>query len=404
MSGEPRLRLADNVRIEARATGFDVRRGSQRTFIGSLGLAVLDAFREPRTMANALNALKPRMAGGVAWVETSSDIVNLHRAGILFDADCSAPQPVEPGGRGWAQIGRHVGLLNDSRRVDCFLAAVRAVVKPGDVVLDLGTGTGLLAIAAAQAGASRVYAIEETEIAAVAQANFRANGYEDRIKLIRGRSTHVDLPERADVIVSEIIGTDALGEGIVRLFKDARERLLKPDARFVPHRLQVFALPVAAPEHEVNKAMVTRDLLKTWRSRYGIDFSGTSGRHSNSFTTDPRALAGKAIGTPVLVYDARLATVKQHSIHMDGAFDATASALLNGVLAYFEAETSPGIRLSTHPDRVGADNHWHQRVWLIPEPLGLDAGRRYRLQFSLKHRGRPDGVQVQPMTVATARG
>lgn len=403
MSGEPRLRLADDVRIEAHTDGFDVRSGSQRASIGPLGLAVLDAFRQPRTMANALNSLKPRMAGGVAWVETSSDIANLQRAGILLDADCSVPPPVEAGGRGWARIGRHIALLSDQRRVDCFLAAVRAVVKPGDVVLDLGTGTGLLAIAAAQAGASRVYAIEESEIAAVAEANFRANGCEDRIEIIRGRSTHVDLPERADVIVSEIIGTDALGEGIVRLFKDARKRLLKPDARFVPHRLQIFALPVAVPEHEINKAMVTPNLIKTWRSRYGIDFSGAQKRHPSSFTADPRKLAGKAIGTPVLAYDAKLAAIKQHSIHVEGAFDATASALLEGVLVYFEAETSPSIRLSTHPDRVGADNHWHQRVWLLPEPLRVDAGRRYRLQFSLKHRGRPDGVQVQAMTAATAR-
>ena len=392
-SGTP-LRLAHNLNVECRYSGFDVSKGGRSVVLGPLGLAVLDAFREPCTVAHALSALKPRMAGRGAWVETSKDIVTLRRHGFLLDAEDAASQPVEPAGRAWARIGRHVSLLNDRRRVDSFLAAVRAVVKPGDVVVDLGTGTGLLAIAAAQAGASRVFAIEVTEIGDVAEANFRANGYEDRIKLIRGLSTHVDLPERADVLVSEIIGRDPLGEEMVRAFTDARERHLKPDVRVVPQRLRIFALPVSLPEAEINKARVTRNRLETWRSRYGIDFSGTKKRYARSITTAPRHLAGTAVGTPVLVYDADFATINQYNIHVEGAFDATASALLTGVLIYFEAETGPGIWLSQHPDQADADSCWHQRAWLLPEPLMLEAGRRYRLQYSSDTPGHEDGVQV----------
>jgi len=93
----------------------------------------------------------------------------------------------------------HASMLNDRRRTAGYLASIRDIVKPGDVVVDIGTGTGILAIAAVRAGARHVYAIEEARIARVARTLFEANGMTDHITLIRGRSTEVKLPQRADV-------------------------------------------------------------------------------------------------------------------------------------------------------------------------------------------------------------
>jgi len=96
----------------------------------------------------------------------------------------------------------HASMLNDRRRTAGYLASIRDVVKPGDVVVDIGTGTGILAIAAVRAGARHVYAIEEARIARVARTLFEANGMTDHITLIRGRSTEVRLPQRADVLTN----------------------------------------------------------------------------------------------------------------------------------------------------------------------------------------------------------
>ena len=398
---ETRLRLIDDFHVHVRNGGntVELRAGGEVTLAARSGLAILDAFQKPRTMIEALEALKPAMASSQAWVDAASCIEHLFRAGFLVDAQA----PALAGGRGdgYGSANAYVRFLEDRRRTESFLAGVKAVVRPGDVVLDLGTGIGLLAIAAAQAGASRVYAVEPTGICTLAQANFHANGYGDRITLITGMSTDVELPERADVLLSDLVSNDPLGEQVVQITVDARRRLLKPAARLMPSGVRIYALPVAVPEALLPRDAFTSTRLDTWRQRYGIDFSALAENAPPpppSFTLNPWQLAGRAIGTPVQVFETDLATATADdlAIHADGAFDATEAALLNGVLIYWEAEFGPGRWFSTHPDQVEQDNMWrHLRVWLLPEPFMLEPGRRCHLTYSLQRPGHEDGIQVR---------
>lgn len=409
---DARLRLIDNFQVQVLSGGssLKVREGDRRASVGASGLAVLDAFRVPRTMDDAMAVLGPRLAGSQAWVEAAECISRLHRAGLLVDADDATRTVAEREEherlaarprRGFGGTGIHIHMLNDRRRTESLLAAVRAVVRAGDVVVDLGTGTGVLSIAAAQAGAARVYAIEESGISALAQANFRANGYGDRITLIAGRSTDVTLPERADVLTGELIGNDPLSEGVVQSVLDARKRMLKPTPRVVPRRLRVIALPITVPEAYLRRGTFHPTRLETWQSQYGMDFRALAANAPSipSFFINPWRLSGRAIGTPVPVFDAELAKVATKdglATLREGTFDATARAVLNGVLICFDAELGPGIRLSTHPDHVNRDSHWRHRVWVLPKPIMLEPGRRYRLTYSYRSPAHRDGVQVSP--------
>ena len=108
---------------------------------------------------------------------------------------------------GFDDIAEQVWMLLDEVRVSAYAQAIRATVKPGDVVVDVGTGSGVLAVLAAKAGARKVYAIERGGIADLASRVFHDNGVADRIVLLRGDARDVVIPEPPNVIVTETLGS-----------------------------------------------------------------------------------------------------------------------------------------------------------------------------------------------------
>src|SRR5216684_2505360 len=97
-------------------------------------------------------------------------------------------------------------MIADRVRIEAFTQALRGAIRPGAVVMDIGTGPGIMAVLACQLGASRVYAIEPDEIIQVARTIAAANGCADKIEFFEEVSSRVTLPERADVILSDLRG------------------------------------------------------------------------------------------------------------------------------------------------------------------------------------------------------
>lgn len=147
----------------------------------------------------------------------------------------------------------HDLLLGDDLRMTAFHAAIDEVVRPGHTVLDLGTGTGILAEWALRAGAHNVYAIElNKSLLDVAVTRMKATGYADRFHPIWGLSSNVDLPTAVDVIISETMGNIADNEGFVEIIKDARRRFLTDSGVLIPHRVESYLVPVAAERAHAN--------------------------------------------------------------------------------------------------------------------------------------------------------
>jgi hypothetical protein len=101
---------------------------------------------------------------------------------------------------------------------------------------------------------------------------FEANGVADRVTLIPGWSRQIELPERADLLVAEVIGNEPLEEEILETTLDARRRLLKPGARLVPNALELLARPLLLPEAEIRQRVFGRAAVARWRGLYGMDF------------------------------------------------------------------------------------------------------------------------------------
>ena len=133
-----------------------VMTGANSIRCGPHGLAVLDVFTRPISLRNALERLRPRITGMQDWATTCNAILHLAHQGVLRDPERMGHvlERTDDSGSGAAWI--HIKMLNDRRRVRSYLQGMREVVRAGDVVLDVGTGTGILAIAAAMAGAKHV--------------------------------------------------------------------------------------------------------------------------------------------------------------------------------------------------------------------------------------------------------
>jgi protein arginine N-methyltransferase 1 len=139
-------------------------------------------------------------------------------------------------------------MIGDSTRFNAYAKAIARSVRAGDVVAEIGCGPAVFALLACQAGAKHVYAIETEDIIDVARQIAAANGFADRIQFFQDDSRKVELPERVDVIVSDIRGVLPLFDGALASQQDARRRFLAPNGVMIPRRDILKAAIIEAEE------------------------------------------------------------------------------------------------------------------------------------------------------------
>jgi hypothetical protein len=322
------------------------------------------------------------VAGSQDWIELSSAVHQLLAVGILIEP--GAPERVP---RGYARPPIHAAMLDDEPRTRAFIDALRAVVREDDTVLDIGTGTGVLAAAAALAGAARVWAVESSAIADAAERVLASNGVADRATVIRGRSTSVTLKERCNVLVTEMIGNDPLDEQLLDIVDDAKRRLLTPDARIIPAAIEIVAIPVDVPRRVLERRVFTAERLAEWRSMYGVDLSSLLAVRQSA--SDPfmvrtdEVIAWPRVGSPLTLAAIDLAGPFELHIHERASFEVDRDVERLGIVLAFRATLGPGIVLSTMLDEVSPANHWRYGVW--PAQVRPSLARGATATFDYEH-------------------
>jgi protein arginine N-methyltransferase 1 len=145
--------------------------------------------------------------------------------------------------RGFTNLYEHDKMLADHVRVDTYAEAIAKQVSPGDVVVDLGTGSGVLAFLAAHSGARVVHAIDHSSFIASAREVAADNGITN-VEFHQTHSANFHPSSRVDVIVHEQIGEALFDERMVESILDLRDRVLKPGGRIIPARFELHVDPV----------------------------------------------------------------------------------------------------------------------------------------------------------------
>lgn len=367
------LRLADDLVFRVEGETLHIGRGARQRSLPLASLAVLAALSEPQRFGALLASVGSTATGRLGWIEASARIAELLDAGAIRRVDADDAEVPRPASRG---LGMHLELLDDRERTDAFLAAIAATVRPGDVVVDLGSGSGVLAMAAVRAGAARVYAIEASDFAEVAAAAFSANGMADRITLLRGWSHRLELPERADLLISEILGNDPLGEGVLRFLPDAASRFLKPGGRLLPARLEVMASLLQRPPADLAADRVDAERLGRWRADYGFDFGAVADycrRHvRRRYLRDAELRDWPRLAAPATLLDLALNQRWPEQEQRRLVLPLERPSRLAALALHMRLHFPDGSVLDSDPLR-SRDGNWRCPLFGLPEPDGASA-------------------------------
>jgi protein arginine N-methyltransferase 1 len=253
-------------------------------------------------------------------------------------------------------------MIADSPRLEAYKNAISRAVQPGDSVLEIGCGPGAFALLACQAGARKVYAVDSEEIVHFAREFAAANGFSDRMEFIQSDSRSLQLPERVNVIISDIRGSLPLFGHAIASLEDARQRFLAPGGRLIPQRDTLKAALIEADDFYSK-------LISPWiKSIPSLELSPAlsllrNGSYTSHFSTDQLLTDPQTWAVLDYSKGARPCPVA----NLD--FSVTRVGTAHGICLWFEAELLEGITYSSGPDSSKTVYGQAFLPWLQAVPL-----------------------------------
>jgi tetratricopeptide (TPR) repeat protein len=267
----------------------------------------------------------------------------------------------------------HVPMMNDAPRNDAYYAALQAAVTPDTHLLEIGTGSGLLAMMAAKLGARRVTTCEAIPaIAETARSIVADNGFSEQVTVLSKMSTDlvvgVDMEDRADLLVSEILSSEFLSEGVLPSIEDAKRRLLKPGGRIIPARGSIrFALFGGA---DIGKNVRVDEV-------YGFDLS-----RFNDIIARKQFISRSDLDIELLSDDA---SAFFFDFEKTDQFPAGEERLIDvpvrkggrcyGVVQWIQLEMDDRVLFENHPATHNPASGWQHCVFLFPKPIDILPGQ-----------------------------
>ncbi|MBK9333043.1 MAG: 50S ribosomal protein L11 methyltransferase [Ignavibacteria bacterium] len=247
-------------------------------------------------------------------------------------------------------------MIGDKVRMDAYHKGITKGVKKGDVVIDLGTGTGILSFFAAKSSPKKIYAIDHSEIINSAKKIALHNNISN-IEFVNINSREFKIDEKADVIIHEQIGAFLFDENMTENITDLRDRLLKKDGKIIPGKFEVCLVPVRLKEYYRVPFISEQEI-------YGIKFNCFDELKNNA---DPGYgilyVRPEAVQTflsepeTILKFDLETMNVQDIPLNFNFKKIITESGVCDGICFYFKIIFDKDLILDTNP--LTTVTHWN---------------------------------------------
>lgn len=310
------------------------------------------------------------LARGEAYLENNQFASALDSFEMALCIDTKNQQAQQGLNRAHCQIVPrwHFEMLNDEKRNEAFRRALTNAITPETIVLDIGSGTGLLAMMAARAGAKETVTCEMVpQLAELARDTVALNGLADRIITLDKKSTSLvigyQMVHKANLLVTETVDCGLLGEGIVSSIAHAKANLLTENAQIVPCAATVYATVVESPRlRNLNCAKTAAGFDVSLINRYAT-------AHYIPVRLDAFEYAALTEPFPVFNFDFVNGTIvpERKRIEVQVLRDGNAHC----VVFWFNMQLDAENAISNQP---GSTTHWEQALQCLDSEVSVRAG------------------------------
>lgn len=230
------------------------------------------------------------------------------------------------------ELREQADSVADGTKIAAYRTALANLIRPDDVVISLGCGSGLLGMLALEAGAAKLVAVDQGPVVELARETFRVNGYSDRVVMHQLDTDRLELADPADVLLVDVEGPFAPETGLSTAIADLFGRvMLRPDARIVPAFFDLFVAPVMIPND--------LDPVESWRTNAsGLNFSPFA-RSAMNTSISVSAEQGWLLGRPVSAMSRSVVDASPVSFEQRLVIDT--DGVLTGVLGFSQSRLSP---------------------------------------------------------------
>jgi protein arginine N-methyltransferase 1 len=280
----------------------------------------------------------------------------------------------------YSHYSSHEELIKDKFRMSAYRNAIleNPTLFKGKVVLDAGTGTGILALLAAKCGARKVYAVERTAMADYAAEIVALNGFSGQIEVIRGAVEDIRLPEQVDVILSDWMGFCLLYETMLPAVIIARDRFMRPGGTMFPSRAKLFMVGIEDHEYRGQK-------IGFWDDVYGFKFTSVKKWALVEPLFEICPIERIITDTCELVdLDLNRATVDCVNLDCSFQLGPTKKETLHAFTVWFDIIFKGPQRtvvMSTSPR--APSSRWYQSIFYLETPILVEPGFPVRGKFHM---------------------